>query len=205
MFSSQHQEMVSGALASANSPLANVSLMAAPAAAECALSAFASLTRCDLDHPQGLLDLSALQLCPSLEDLCVSDGNFYGVPTHTAKLWASRATLKCDKVPKLPISFADLTLRDSHLYDLHDDGLLACTALTSLEINNSMITAAAQADHVTVQDQKQVSIPARLSGLTRLTNLTMVVPSDHLYSFGIDWVHSLATLQKLDLAVNGSF
>ena len=98
-FGEQHHELVLGALACPCSLLESVFLTNPPASAVCALPAFSSLKKCDLegskDHKDEL-DVSALQKVLSLEELYLSTGSYSSVPSsgHLTSLWVSEGCIQ---------------------------------------------------------------------------------------------------------------
>lgn len=79
--------------------LGSIGLVKPPASAVCALPVFTSLKRCDLDgskDKEDYLDLSALHILSSQEELYLFTGCFSSVPSsgHLTTLWVSEGSIQ---------------------------------------------------------------------------------------------------------------
>ena len=202
----QHHELVLGALACCSSSLGSVFLTNAPAAAVSALPAFNSLKRCDFDD-QNQLSLSALQALPSLEELYLSAGDYSSVPSagQLTMLWVQEANVEFSRASMEDISLKYLVLYSCELTGLHDSGLTACKALTDLEIADAAFTAGFESDILQVGINLVASVPAKISELTCLTTLDIVVPCSLADPFDLDWLYSVVSLKRLQLKVGSPF
>ena len=201
----QHHELVLGALAGSSS-LKSVFLANTPAAAVCTLPVFKSLTRCDFDNHEQL-DLSPLQALPSLEELYVSAGEYSNVPSagRLATLWVKEAIVNLNPASMEEISFSCLRLYTCRLSGLHGSGLIACKALARLEIDDAEITAAHGYNFLQVGEDVVASVPAKMSELTCLTKLNMVLACSSASHFNLDWLYSIVSLRHLKLKVQHPF
>ena len=195
-----------GALACLSFSLDSVFLANTAAAAVCALPVFKSLRRCDFDDQQQL-NLSALQALPSLEELYVSDGTYSSVPSagKLTSLWVQDANVDFSRASTTDVSLKSLVMYSCKLSRLHDSGLTVCKALTCLEINNAVFTAALRYCDLQVGANDAASIPAKMSELTCLTKLDLVLASRLEDPFDLNWVDDIVTLKHLELKVQGSF
>ena len=202
----QHHELVLGALACLSSSLDSVFLTNTPAAAVCTLPVFQSLKRCDFDdHDQ--LNLSALQALPSLEELYLSAGDYSSVPSagQLTMLWVLEADVQFSRASMEDISFKHLVMNVCEIGGLHDSGLIACKALMDLDISAAAFAAALESDFLQVGDNGLASIPAKISELTCLTKLDLVLASSLDDPFDLDWVYSIVSLNCLELKVQCPF
>lgn len=116
---------------------------------------------------------------------------------HTCKLQFVQA----------PLTLQILTASDSVLTGVQK-GLLACTNLTDLDLQDCRFEAESQHSRLCIgPDEDKVLIPEQLSKLTALTMLNMKLEcnSDNNLISDISWVYRLASLKRLDLIVDGSF
>ena len=165
------------------------------------LSAFKSLTNCNLNSPpSGSLDLQALQGLTSLQKLCLAGGAFNQLflKAELTYLCLSRAKVTCTAHTT---SLQRLFMDTSSLEGLHPQGLPACTSLRSLDMERSVISAGGEED-LFVVGTFRLCIPEGMTCLTQLSsmciNLDCLGKQDDL-----GWVCGLTSLCRLDVAVRG--
>ena len=168
---------------------------------------FKSLRICDFERHEHL-NLSALRALPSLEELYLTAGEYNNVPSagRLTKLFAHDADVNFTTASMEDISFSCLRLFNSSLIGLHDSGLTACKALVDLEIATADVLAAHGYGELSVGEHvDEASVPAKMSELTCLTKLDMVLACRSANRFDLDRVYSVVSLRHLELEVQGSF
>ena len=120
-------------------------------------------------------------------------------------LWVQEANVEFSRASTEDISLKYLVVYSCELTGLHDSGLTACKALTDVEIADAVFTADVEPDVLQVGINVEASVPAKLSELTCLTNLDLVVASSFPDPFDLDWVYSVVSLKCLELKVGCPF
>ena len=99
-------------------------------------------------------------------------------------------------------SLQKLSLVDSNLDTLHDDGIIACIALQSFTYHGTKIGTSDSDDesmYLPFETNTFTRFPPDLSALTQLTDLSLIIDSITMGQFDVSWVYALTRLQTLAL------
>ena len=139
------------------------------------------------------------------QDMSLVYGQYSSVPlsSHLTRLAVVDSIALCVELACCTPGLKDLIVNNAELYALHDDGLLSCSALTSLDVLNCAICAGSHTDaHFTVGKDYMLRVPPNISTLTQLRRLRVVMAT---VSNGVDasWTYCLTSLYFLDLLIEG--
>ncbi len=172
------------------------------------LSAFQSLTSCEFstnsEHAMSLAPLAAL---PHLHQLRLSEGWFMDFDqfAHLQDLSITKALATNYEDCVFVSSLQRLSLVNSILDILHDDGMSACIALQSFTCHGSNIATRNSHDenaYLRTEVGTVTCLPPDLSGLTQLIELSLHIKSVTLGQFDVSWVYALTRLQTLVLHIS---
>ena len=200
------QALIVGALACPSSQLTEVFLLESGMPHIHALSVFTTITKCSLSDPDNnKMDLMPLHGLHSLQDMSLVYGQYSSVPlsSHLTRLAVVDSIALCVELAFCTPGLKDLIVNNAELYVLHDDGLLSCSALTSLDVLDCAICAGSHTDaHFTVGKDYMLRVPPNISTLTQLRRLRVVMAT---VSNGVDasWTYCLTSLYFLDLLIEG--
>ena len=199
------QTLLLDALACPSSQLTEVFLLESGMPHIHALSVFTTITKCSLPDPENNeMDLKPLHGLHSLQDMYLEFGRYSNVPlsSHLTRLDVtvhdnSTASLACC-TPGLK----ELLVYNAELSVLHDDGLLSCSGLTSLDVLDCSISGLQTGADFTVGEGYMLRIPPNISTLTELRRLRVAMAT---VGNGVDasWTYCLTSLYFLDLLIEG--
>ena len=201
------QEMALAALSPLSPNMTDVYLAGASRAALLGLSAFTSLSRCDLFKPAtGVLSLQPLQGLVQLKELLLQAGVFFDlvIPRHLTYLFVAQSQVSCVQDVCCLSSLLWLNVFNSNIVGMHKAGLAACVSLTTLHVGDCAIAAADASDKFAIGNGLTLSIPANMSALTNLSELSMHISSSYAGQLGLDWLYNMVSLDNLSLGTQGS-
>jgi len=172
------------------------------------VSAFSSLTFCDIMQPEDVLDLAPLSSLANLQELSLAYGAFNNVhpPEHLTSLRIFQATATMCAHYDGHSSLLELHIGDCELNMPGSVGLRAYTQLQVLECGkHTVVTAPNAANSLSLV--APIHVPADFFCLSGLTKLKMVFLSSQAVGGDIDtaWLYGLSHLQHLalDVCVDG--
>ena len=203
-----HQELIIGALSCSMMQLSEVYLTGASNTGLLGLSAFTSVTSCDLNSPlTGSLDLQSLQGLTSLQKLYLTNGVFCQLTlnaelTYIFMLSAEVSCVAHTRTTGLQV----LSMESSTLAGLHPHGLTACTSLRSIHIYESDVKAERAEDNVDFKPYRIVCNPVGMSCLTQLSSLCIDIDltGQEVQQYDLSWVFGVTSLHRLDVTLAGS-
>ena len=201
------QEMVLAALSSLSPNMAEVYLAGPSRPALLGLSAFTSLVSCDLFKPaEASLSLQPLQGLVQLQELLLQAGTFndLAIPCHLTFLNVLQSEVSCVQDLCCLSGLLTLHVDNSKIVGMHKVGLAACLSLTALDVGNCEISAADASDQLSIGKGQRLSIPANISALTKLSELSMHVTSSYAGNFELDWLYDMVFIKDLTLSTRGS-
>ena len=201
------QEMALAALSPLSPKMAKVYLAGPSRAAWLGLSAFSSLVSCDLFKPAtGVLSLQPLQGLVQLQKLLLQAGTFrdLAIPCHLTYLFVTQSEVTCVQDVCCPSGLLRLHVFNSTVVGMHKVGLAACMSLTAMRFVDCAITAADASDQLSIGKGLPMSIPANISTLTKLSELSMHISSTYAWKLGLDWLYGMVFIQDLALSTKGS-
>ena len=165
-------------------------------------SKWSSLVKCDLTFHERTreVDVRPLSQLPTLKDLRSSNTTADGIGCipHLTRLRLKDAKAKCgDQCLFAPV-LQELELSGTDLFGMRE-GVFGLTALCSLNVTKSKISAGVGARQFCVR--YSTCLPASLSELRHVTQLSVTVESPILNLFPLAWVQSLIGLEKLCLTI----
>ena len=199
------QTLLLGVLACPSSQLTEVFLPESGMPHIHALSVFTTITKCSLSDPENNeMDLKPLHGLHSLQDMCLEYGRYSNAPisSHLTRLDVDNSIASCVQLACGTPGLKDLIVYNAELFALHDDGVLSCSGLTSLDVLNCAISGSNTGAHFTLAKDYMLCIPPNISTLTQLRQLrvAMTTVSNGL---GASWTYCLTSLNSLDLLVEG--
>ena len=200
------QALLLGALACPSSQLTEVLLRKSRMLHIHALSVFTTITNCSLSDPKEAdMDLKPLQGLHSLQDIFLEYGQYSNVPlsSHLTCLDVSDCTASCVQLVCSTPGLKDLTVFKATLSALHDDGLLCCSGLTSLDVLNCSISGSRAGAHFTVGENYMLCIPPNISSLPQLRRLCVAMATSNNV-VDVSWTYGLTSLYALDLNIRGA-
>ncbi len=200
------QDMLLAALSSSAPQLKYVHLSGFTKATLSGLLAFKSLKCCYLVKPVKALSLYPLRSLPCLEELSLQAGTFtrLAIPRCVTSLLIGNSFVDCVQELCSVMHLEKLVIDRSEVSRLHDLGLLACTFLHCLELDECLVTAADPANQFAVCRQAPLCIPAQLSLLTNLSHLDVDLASSDVQDFDAGWLYQMASIESLTCAVCGT-
>ena len=171
---------------------------------------FKALTTCSLTSSlrPGTpgLDLTPLQSLEKLETLTLEQGGFFNIQVARQLTCLGVGNAQVTGVECSFCSFlVNLSIDGSHLssLDLHSNGLLACTALQSLELWGSCNMSASRYEDGFDTDDDMLRLPEQMSCLQLLVDLTLCI--DHPgWQKAFSTICTLTNLQALRLVAAGT-
>lgn len=172
------------------------------------VSAFSSLTFCDIVQPEQVLDVTPLSGLANLQELSLAYGSFNNVhlPEHLTCLRIFQATATMCEHYDGHSSLLELHIANCELNMLGPVGLRAYTQLQVLECGkHTVVTAPNEANSLSLV--APIHVPADFFSLSGLTTLKMVFLSSQAVGGDIDtaWLYGFSHLQNLalDVCVDG--
>ena len=170
------------------------------------LSVFTTITKCSLSLPKEKdLDLKPLHGLHSLQDMFLQQGQYSNAPlsSHLTCLDVEECTASCVQLACCTPGLKNLTVYDTTLSVSHDDGLLSCSGLTSLNVRNCSISGSNAGTEFTAGEDHMLCIPPNISSLTQLKRLLVAMETYNDDALDVSWTYGLTSLYSLDLHIEG--
>ena len=195
-----------GGLSCLESELAHVYLTGVSSATMHILAIFSSLRRCELNMPDGILDLQPLQFLACLSDRSPAGGTFtnLSIGSQLTSIHMETSHASCLQGPNYASSLKNLECHHATLFEFHERGLSGCIGLVNLALTETVIHAAMPEETFAVGSWVKISIPGNMSDLTRLSSLSIELASSPPADLVLDWVCTRTSLVDLDVNVQSA-
>jgi len=124
--------------------------------------------------------------------------------SHLTCLDVEECTASCVQLTCCTPGLKNLTVYDTTLSVSHDDGLLSCSGLTSLNVRNCSISGSNAGTEFTVGEDHMLCIPPNISSLTQLRRLLVAMETYNDDALDVSWTYGLTSLYALDLNIRGA-
>ena len=123
--------------------------------------------------------------------------------SHLTCLDVEECTASCVQLTCCTPGLKNLTVYGTTLSVSHDDGLLSCSGLTSLNVRYCSISGSNAGTEFTVGEDHMLCIPPNISSLSQLRRLLVAMETYNDDALDVSWTYGLTSLHSLDLHIEG--